>query len=263
MSRAHRAVRALAIACCVFGAAPARGADPDPGWELSVAPYLWASALEGTLDTDVVETDIDVEFSDIVDAMDAGLLVALEARRGRISLVANGIYLRLEDDAERALSPVLPAAPPGSLDLEFAAETAMAEGFAGYEVWSAPRLALDLRLGARYWYVRQKVDVTLLPGVPLPPFDRSFDESGDWVDAVAGARLRAALSERVGLTVAGDYGGFGWGSSSEPSWSVHAFLSIALGRHWQLAAGWRHLELERGPLEIRMLGPLLGASYRF
>jgi hypothetical protein len=267
------AAREVWIAVAVLGVAliagAASAADPDPGWEFIVAPYGWGVTLNGTIETDDAEADIDVGFSDIVDALDAGFLFAFEARRARVNLTTNAIYLRVSDDADGVRGSLIPLAPPGSFDVGFTTEVVILEGLAGYEVFSAPvfgndrRAALDLRLGARYWYAGQDISVTLRPGVPLPPFHRSVDDSSDWVDALVGARIRAPLSERFGLIVGADYGGFGWGSSSDPTWGVQAFANYALGERWNLAVGWRHLELDRGPLELRISGPLIGATYRF
>jgi hypothetical protein len=250
-------------------AGSARAADADPRWQFTLAPYAWATAIDAELAADGLEADAEVEFSDVLDAMDAGFLIAFEARQERVSLTANGIYLRLRDDAERATSPLLPIVPPGSLDLGVTMDSAIVEGLGGYEVWSSPLaggdgwVALDLRLGARYLYVRQKVEVELRRGVPLPTFDRSFDDSSDWIDALVGARVRARLSERLGLVVGGDYGGFGWGSSSDPSWSAQGFLNYQLSPRVGLGVGWRHLEIDRGPLELTVSGPLVGTILRF
>jgi hypothetical protein len=62
---------------------------------------------------------------------------------------------------------------------------------------------------------------------------------------------------------AGDYGGFDIGSSSHRTWSLQGHGIYRLGEHWDLALGWRTLELERGDVELEMSGPLLGAGYRF
>ncbi len=148
-------------------------------------------------------------------------------------------------------------------------ESAIVEGFAGYEVWSASlggserKLALDLRLGTRYFYQRQKIEVELRPGLPFPALDRSFDGSVDWIDPLVGARVRSGLSERLRLVAAGDYGGFGWGGCSEPSWSIHGFVSYELSPRFELLASWRHLAFEKEPPDLDVSGPLVGAAYRF
>ena len=77
------------------------------------------------------------------------------------------------------------------------------------------------------------------------------------------ARVRAQLTGNIRLVVSGDYGGFDIGSSSHRTWSLTGHLSYALGEHWDLAAGWRTLEFERGQMDLEMSGPLLGVHYRF
>jgi hypothetical protein len=125
-------------------------------------------------------------------------------------------------------------------------------------------VALDLRGGIRYWWMKTELAVTLDPGSPLGPFQREFESTLDWVDVIVGARIRAQLTPKLGLVVAGDVGGFEMGgSASEFTWSANAFLSYALGEHWQLAAGWRSLDIEREITDVRMEGPLIGATYRF
>lgn len=255
--------------CLALVAGGASAGDSDPRWQFSIAPYLWAVSIKGTLDAHGVEAEADVGFSDILDTMDAAFLIAFEARRERLSFTGNGIYLKLSDDASGVRGSKIPAAPPGSFDAGYTSETGIVEGFANYEVWSAPlasderRVALDLRLGARYWYMHEQIDATLLPGVPLGPFHRSFDDSYDWVDGVVGARARAWLSDRLGLVLAGDYGGFGIGSASDPSWAIQGLATFELTPSWQLALGYRHLEVDRDALDLRITGPLVGAIYRF
>jgi hypothetical protein len=63
--------------------------------------------------------------------------------------------------------------------------------------------------------------------------------------------------------VAGDYGGFDLGSSSHRTWSLGGFLSFSLGAHWDIAAGWRTLDIERDVADFKMEGPLIGVGYRF
>jgi len=71
------------------GAAP----PPTPQWEFSLAPYLWMTGLEGTVDADRHSAAVDVSFSDIWDVLDIGVLAAFEARRGKFSVTTNAIYM--------------------------------------------------------------------------------------------------------------------------------------------------------------------------
>jgi hypothetical protein len=256
----------LALLCLLAGmAAPARAAD----WEFSVAPYLWGAGLEGTLEAERVSADVDTPFSDIWDNLDAGVLTQFEARRGKLSLTTNLVYLKLSPVAERPTNPLLPVPPrPGS----FSVRTVIQQGIlelrptwevASFEPAAGARLALDLGAGARVVWLDQHLHVALRPGVPVGPFSRRFDESTDWVDFVAAARVRARLGEKLGLVVAGDYGGFDIGSSSHRTWSLLGFFTYSLGEHWDLALGWRTLEFERAVAHLEMAGPLVGGTYRF
>jgi hypothetical protein len=267
--------RIAAILCLLGLLAPAARAETDdapaPGWEFLFAPYLWGTALEGTLEADGASADIDVSFSDILDALDVGVLASFEARRGKLSLTSNLIYLKLSEDAENPVSPLLPIAPPGSFSVRSVTQTGVLELRPTWEVLSLPlfgeadprRIALDLGAGARVLWLDEHLSVKLRPGIPVGPFSRRFDESKDWVDFVAAARVRARLTEKLGLVVAGDYGGFDIGSSSHRTWSLQGFASYRLGDHWDLVGGWRTLEIERDAVDLEISGPLLGAVYRF
>jgi len=245
--------------------------EPTPEWQFIFAPYIWASGVEGSVEAHGYSSDVDVSFSDILNDLKIGALGALEARRGKLSLTSNVVYLKLSTDGSHPAGPGLGAFPPGSLNVQVDSQTVIAEGRAAWEVLSLPlfgkgderRIALDLGPGFRYWWLDVGTDLKLKPGIPLGPFKASADENTNWVDFVGGARIRAQLSENIALVASGDYGGFGIGSSSHRTWSALGLLSYRLGEHWDLAAGWRTLAIDRGPANLRLQGPLLGVMYRF
>jgi hypothetical protein len=267
----QRLLPLLGLFALAASAASAEEPDAAPAdeWRFAFAPYLWAAGLEGTVDAERVSADVDVPFSDIWDALDVGVLGAFEARRGKLSLVSNLIYLKLSADAENPVSPLLPAAPPGSFTVRSLTEEVILELRPTWEVLSlAPfgderRVALDLGPAARVFWLDSHLHVALRPGVPVGPFSRRFDETTDWVDFLAAARVRAALTEEIGLVVAGDYGGFDIGSSSHRTWSLWGYFSYRLGQHWDVTLGWRTLEFERDAVDLEMAGPLVGAVCRF
>jgi hypothetical protein len=235
----------------------------DGGWKVSVAPYLWGAGLDGTVAANGVQTDFDVEFSDIFDELDFGFLNAIEIRNERVIITANLIYLKLSPESNRAIGSVLPGAPPGDFSVDAESQTLIVEIAPGYELVSSDRVAIDVRAGLRYWWLENELDVRLDPGSPLGPFRREFESTIDWLDVMVGARMRARLTPKVGLVVAGDVGGFELGSASELSWSAQGFVTYALGEHWELGAGWRSLDVDRGAVNVRMEGPLIGAMRRF
>lgn len=275
-----RALVTLVVLLEIAAAAPARGeptSAPDASapaskdWEFTVAPYFWGAGLKGTVGADGVSSDVDVDFSEIWDALDVGVLGAFEARRDKLSLTTNLIYMKLSTDASHPVGPGLGAFPPGSLNVDLTAQMLLVEGRAAWEVLSLPlfgdaderRVALDLGPAFRVWWLDAETDVKLKPGIPIGPFEASFDGSTDWVDLLIGARLRAPLAEKFGIVVSGDYGGFSIGTSSNYTWSIAGFASYQLFEHWDIAAGWRTIKIDRDFGDLKMEGPLLGFAYRF
>ena len=48
-------------------AAQSVSAEPDPGgWKYTVAPYLWAPGMDGTITINRIEADVNVPFSDML-----------------------------------------------------------------------------------------------------------------------------------------------------------------------------------------------------
>ena len=68
-------------------------------WELSVTPYLWATALKGDVGLGRTEADVDASFNDILDNLNGALMLEAELRKGRFGLISDTVYANLEDDA--------------------------------------------------------------------------------------------------------------------------------------------------------------------
>jgi opacity protein-like surface antigen len=70
----------------------------DEGWEISLAPYMWAIAANGEATIQDLTVDIDVPFSDIVKKLNFGLMGRAEVRRGRWFGVFDGMGAQLTDE---------------------------------------------------------------------------------------------------------------------------------------------------------------------
>ena len=78
--------------------------DPDPeppastgGWDLRVAPYLWAPSLDGTLSGGGTSVDVDTNFPGYLDNVDFAFFGRLEAKKDRWHLGLEGVYLQSGD----------------------------------------------------------------------------------------------------------------------------------------------------------------------
>jgi hypothetical protein len=73
---------AVAAALLSLGVADRSWGEPsDPGWDIWIAPYLWALSMEGDTAIGHREADVDVPFSDIVKDLNFGLMAFLDAVR--------------------------------------------------------------------------------------------------------------------------------------------------------------------------------------
>ena len=104
-------------------------------------------------------------------------------------------------------------------------------------------------------------------GTPFGGTDLHQEASSWWIDPVVGLRLGADLSDRVGLVVAGNVGGFDIGSASKFTWEALVWLDWRFGETTSLALGYRALGLDhrkgKAQADITLHGPLLGLVFRF
>jgi hypothetical protein len=95
---------ALLAALTMAMAGPPAGAEEaapaaSTGWQFSITPYLWATALKGDVGVGRTSADVDASFDDILDNLNGALMLSLEARKGRFGLLSDTIYANLEDNA--------------------------------------------------------------------------------------------------------------------------------------------------------------------
>jgi hypothetical protein len=252
------ALTALSTALLAWAApATAQDADrPDPGWQFTVSPYLWIAGLDGSLGTPFPReprVDIAASFGDAVTGL-AGVPVigAAEVRYGRFGVLGDILHLPLEQDV--TTRGVLFSRGGARITTTGAALIGL------YRVLDAPAGSLDFGGGVRPWWVTTKL--TLDAGRAQA---RSARASADWVDPVIAVRGHVRLSERFGLTVYADVGGFGVGS--DLTWQVLGTLDWQATDWLRVHAGYRHLAFDvdrnRLNLDVSLSGPILGATIRF
>jgi hypothetical protein len=116
------------------------------------------------------------------------------------------------------------------------------------------------------------VQTVRLPGVELGGTtfggtDIHETASSWWIDPSIGLRVGADLTDRIGVVVAGNVGGFDIGSASKLSWETLALLDWRFGETTSAVLGYRALGLDRrkgdAQADIILHGPLVGLVFRF
>jgi hypothetical protein len=266
-SRAQRVI-GLALGAWLTAAIPTQAQEPtterppEDRWTFTVAPYLWATSLDGKTSVGGVEADVDLPFGDILDELAIGGMLLVDVQRGRFGIAINGVFARLQPEGEL-----------GQVSLDVTSDTAWI-GVAPYYravEWTyrvSPsgqpmRLVVEPMAGIRYTNLRVEIDGTAPGGV-----GRQVDQNESWVDPIVGSRLTLDLADRWTIAGEADIGGFGVGS--DLAWNVQAFLGYRtslLGRPLILTAGYRALsqDYENGNFtwDVTTQGPILGVAMRF
>jgi len=274
---------------------PTKAVAPPPAletWTYNLTPYAWAPGLDGSVTVKGRTTDVSASFIDILDhtefPKDLFELAAFgEARRGRLALLADILYLKvgIGSGITRSRSVDDVSASVGA-SVGLTVEMVIAEFAAAYEIgrWNslfAPgtETALDLYGGARIWWQHADAELQLTGTVNTADLTltggRTLSATGDvsWVDPVIGARLRHQINRNLNLVVSGDIGGFGAGSKF--SWEAIGALSYeflqrdnvtwsgmlgykALSVDYSQGAGLTHYEFD-----MVIHGPIVGLTARF
>ena len=117
-------VGAWALCASAVGAQTADFAGDEDRWHFMLAPWFWMAGTTGTVSVNgVAEVPVEMGFGDVLDNFDFGLQAHFEARRGRVGLGTDLLYLNLGIPVARG-RPVL-----GRLDLEVDLRQTLLEGF--------------------------------------------------------------------------------------------------------------------------------------
>jgi hypothetical protein len=206
----------------------------DGQWHFNLVPYMWMSGIKGEVSlAGLPSVPVEASFSDIWDNFDFGLAGRFEGRKDRIGFGLDFTYNNLG-------VPVASSAPVvGSLGLEADVRQLFTEGFAFYRVAQGGRADnpahLDVLVGARYTGTRVRLTAESA--------DVQYEGQShglDWVDAMAGFKLRAPLGSRAAVLGRADVAGFG----SNVTWNLEGDLAFMASRHWTIGAGWRYMDID-------------------
>ena len=227
-------------------------AEANEGWVFTVAPYVWATGMEGEVATlpPADPADIDLSFGNVLEDLDLSLMSFAEARKGRIGFFAEIFYVSVSTDAET----------PGRIYSGAAYQQdfwALSIG-GSFAVIQDQAQHIDVVGGIRFWDLDNEIN--LKAGVAAAA-DRTEHEN--WTDFIVGARGRARLGQRWYLT--------GWAVSavagdSDSAWDVLATIGYEMGDDFMLTVGYRHQEVDYQDgdflFDVEMSGPVIGLVWR-
>jgi opacity protein-like surface antigen len=244
-------------ALLLVGIAHPAVAEQNDEWLFDVTLYGWYSNIDGTVEYPGGPgsgRDFSIDASNIIGNLELVLMGGFEARRNRLSMIIDGIYLDTSDSATTTVvgpsgTPVIASA---GLDLT----TWIVSTGVGYDMVHGKRGTLALFGGVRY--LNADVDATLtLQGVPA-----TRSESNDIFDGIVGLRGSVNLGEHWYIPYHTDVGT----GESDLTWQL--FAGIGYRFDWgNIRLGYRYLAYEQDDdklmRDLEISGPVLGVGFHF
>jgi hypothetical protein len=265
MSTQRTKALALAVAVTLAAVPPAAGQQAEPPasttsnrWNITVAPYLWATSMDGNATVGGINSDVDVPFSDILKDLSFGAMMLVDVEKGGFGVGVNGLFARVSPDSDA-----------GGIKIDVTSDTVQLGVVPYYRVidWAyrtSPsgrplRLRVAPEAGFRFTYMQTELEVRR---------GRTVDQNESWVEPLVGSRIGLDLTDRFAIAGEANIGGFGIGS--DLAWNVQAILGYRtslFGRQTTFALGYRALsqDYDHGDFEwdVTMHGPVLGTALRF
>ncbi len=237
--------KALAVASIVLATASAVIAQEDK-WDFEVTPYLWLAGIDGDVTVGGNKADIDMEFDDIFESVDAGGGLMATAQRGSFVIWGQYDYVGMDSDK-------LDNAPAGGSVQTDSFLGALAGGYQFQTPLEG--FTIDLMGGVRYAWMNSEVEIT---GVG------SGEDSVDIVDGIAVVRPMLRVAQKWRFDFLFDIGA----GDSDLVWEVQPSVQYQLCHSLGLRLGYRYLhydvEGEAGnTFDAAFHGLILGASLLF
>ena len=230
------------------------GLSPAAGdWEFVIAPYALVPSIDGDTTIGRVEgIDIDVGPSDILNNLEMGAMIQLEAiHKSGFGVITAYNFMDLGGGA---------TGPNSQADLDVDIYQGIFEGYGLYRMDSA-KGPFDIYAGVRWWDIDVEVKANGTQYVENKP---------DWVDPVVGFRWMPDLSQNWGFIFRADVGGFG--VSSDFTWNVQGGFSWDATDYLSLMLQYRALSVDyttgtvgtpnRFAYDTITPGPILGLAFR-
>lgn len=222
-------------------------AEGTSGWEFTVAPYFLAPYMDGQLGIgDLPPVTVDASPGDIFDKLQFGAMLYLEARKGPWGAFVDGLYMNLEQAAQRENVAATASAKQGAVEVS---------------AFRTITPTIDVLVGAR---------LNVLDGsIALPTLDTTLAQSKTWVDPLIGVRLRAPLPAPWQLGIMADIGGFSIGSKL--AYQIYTMAGVRVSRLFSIHVAYRLLDMdyESGTgsdafsYDMSTYGPEIGIAFHF
>ena len=230
-------------------ASPVKAQQPAE-WTYGVEVYLWGANVDTTSPSG---TSSEIRFTDLAENLELGFMVAFGARRDKWSVLADVIYLDVDDNVEDDL---LPGVQLKSLGIK----GWIINTVGGYRLLDTGRLNLDVIAGARYLWL--EVPTTIRFSAPLPPGSEKNSPSEGFLDGIVGVRGHLQFGDRWYGTYHADVGT----GDSDTTWQGLLAVGYRFDR-FDAVFGYRYLDwsFDDGEAleDLNLSGAMAGIKFTF
>lgn len=239
--------------------APANSADPD-AWQFGVTVPLWAPQIDGNVTLAGHRKDLNVNFSELKDHLDASFSLAANAQKGKFGIFGNVGYMKFSGGFSDALGGQTDAG------LKFL----VANSGVSYQLVKTEcehPFILTGTAGVRFWYV----STSLSHRNNLGTRDWHGYENYNLFDPVIGLRASQYLTRKLHLDLSGDFGGFNISHDTDITWSAAGMLTYDFTKWFSLSAGYQALAIDESTgdggnkhgLNLIFSGVAAAATFKF
>lgn len=280
---ATTSVPAIAQVSPGSGKASAENVKGYDDWQFSVSLDGWLTSFQGDVTARGNTSPVNVDISDVLTLLFHGKIdFTIDGRfdvsKGPWGFYAELEYARLSDSGDFQKNVRIPILNPPEFTLTGQArvltEYSTGEAALSYDVYASPclvanmpELIIEVLGGARYQYLRTKVNLEVVG----PQAVRNFyaDKSKTWVDPFIGGRMVWRPGTNWITSLQTDFGGFT--VSSDFTFNVRAEAAYRINKWFFVNAGYRALytDYETGSGDEKFAynmwvhGPFFGVGANF
>ena len=221
---------------------------PSSDWQFDLAPlYLWGVNISGDMTMKGVTQPMEVGFMDAISNLSAAFTVHFEGVwKKQWGFLTDFSYVKLGGDQTIA----------GPVTVHADLEDFMIEA-AGFYRFGMGAHSVDGLAGIRYSYLKPRIGIGNSPR-------KTFRQN--WVDPIIGARYKWAITDKWGLNLRGDIGGFGAGANF--TWNLVGLVEFQPWKHVSILGGYRayYVDYEdasgvdKFKYDVTMYGPILAVN---
>lgn len=213
--------------------------------------YLFFAGMKGTIGLgNLPDAEVDESFGDIVENLEMGAMLYVEANVNPWAISSDFIYMRLGSDINP--SPIINSGSAEARQLS-------------WEVGVIRKLLpwLEAGIGLQLNNIKSELDLNF--NTPNGPVERSSELDETWIDPLIIARVKYPLGQNWLLLFRPSIGGFG--VASDLTWQIQARATYRVSPLFQISAGYRvvGVDYEKGSGQDRFLYDInsFGPEIRF